>query len=90
MKNRRLWISILAGVMALVLLLTLIVGILPRDASATTSSELKDQLDELQSQKDELANIYKGHGTQKEKEAIYELLFSINPSQSAFWDKIKE
>jgi murein DD-endopeptidase MepM/ murein hydrolase activator NlpD len=56
MKNRRLWISILAGVMALVLLLTLIVGILPRDASATTSSELKDQLDELQSQKDELAN----------------------------------
>ena len=40
--------------------------------------------------KDELANIYKGHGTQKEKEAIYELLFSINPSQSAFWDKIKE
>ena len=40
--------------------------------------------------KDELANIYKGHGTQKEKEAIYELLFSINPSQSSFWDKIKE
>lgn len=40
--------------------------------------------------KDELANIYKGKGTQKEKESIYELLFSINPSQNAQWDKIKQ
>jgi len=40
--------------------------------------------------KDELANIYKGKGTQKEKEAIYELLFNINPSQNSYWDKIKE
>ena len=40
--------------------------------------------------KDELANIYKGKGTQKEKEAIYELLFSINPSQNNSWEKIKE
>lgn len=32
--------------------------------------------------KDELANIYQKHGTQKEKESIYELLFSINPSQT--------
>ncbi len=40
--------------------------------------------------KDELANIYRGKGTQKEKESIYELLFSINPSQNKYWDKIKE
>ena len=40
--------------------------------------------------KDELANIYKKHGTQKEKESIYELLFYINPSQNSYWDKIKE
>ncbi len=40
--------------------------------------------------KDELANIYKGKGTQKEKERIYELLFSINPSQNKYWDQIKE
>ena len=40
--------------------------------------------------KDELANIYQKHGTQKEKESIYELLFSINPSQNSYWDKIKE
>lgn len=40
--------------------------------------------------KDELCNIYKGKGTQKEKEAVYEVLFSINASQSNYWDKIKE
>lgn len=40
--------------------------------------------------KDELANIYKGKGTQKEKESIYDLLFSINPTQNNSWDKIKQ
>lgn len=40
--------------------------------------------------KDELGNIYKGKGTQKEKEAVYDLLFNINASQSQAWDKIKQ
>ena len=40
--------------------------------------------------KDELANIYKGKGTQKEKESAYEILFGINASQSNAWNKIKE
>ena len=40
--------------------------------------------------KDELANIYKGKGTQKEKESVYEILFGINPSQNTSWDKIKQ
>ena len=40
--------------------------------------------------KDELANIYKGKGTQKEKEAVYNLLFSINASQNSTWEKIKQ
>jgi len=40
--------------------------------------------------KEELANIYRGKGTQKEKESISELLFSINPSQNKYWDQIKE
>ena len=35
--------------------------------------------------KDELANIYKGKGTQKEKESVYEILFAINASQNATW-----
>lgn len=40
--------------------------------------------------RDELANIYKGKGTQKEKEQIYEILFGINASQNNAWQKIKE
>ena len=40
--------------------------------------------------RDELANIYKGKGTQKEKEAVYDLLKSINASQNNAWDKIRE
>ena len=40
--------------------------------------------------RDELANIYKGKGTQKEKEAVYTILFNLNASQSNAWDKIKE
>ena len=40
--------------------------------------------------KEELANIYRGKGTQKEKEAVYEILFSINPSQNKYWDQVKE
>lgn len=40
--------------------------------------------------RDELANIYKGKGTQKEKESVYDILFGINASQSNSWDKLKE
>ena len=39
--------------------------------------------------KEELANIYKNKGTQKEKEHIYEILFSINASQNNYWEQIK-
>lgn len=40
--------------------------------------------------RDELASIYKGKGTQKEKESVYNILFGINASQSNSWNKIKE
>lgn len=40
--------------------------------------------------RDELASIYKGKGTQKEKERVYDILFGINASQSSSWDKLKQ
>ncbi|MCF0202736.1 MAG: DUF4835 family protein [Bacteroidaceae bacterium] len=40
--------------------------------------------------KDELANIYQGKGTAKEKETVYDILFSINASQNLTWEKIKQ
>ena len=39
--------------------------------------------------RDELTSIYKGKGTQKEKEQVYELLMSINASQGDSWEKVK-
>ena len=38
--------------------------------------------------KDELANIYKGKGTQKEKQRIYGLLMGMNASQNNSWEQI--
>ncbi len=40
--------------------------------------------------RDELCNIFKGKGTQKEKETVYDILCSINASQSNYWSAIKQ
>lgn len=40
--------------------------------------------------RDELANIYKGKGTQKEKQTVFDILFGINASQNDAWEKIKQ
>lgn len=39
--------------------------------------------------KDELANIFQGQGSSKEREDIYNILFNLNPAQSTTWEKIK-
>ena len=59
MKNKKLFVSILAGLMVAVMLLGLIVGILPSNAGAYSSNELKDQLEDLQSQKDAITSQIK-------------------------------
>lgn len=48
MKNKRLFISILAGIMAGILLLGLILSALPTKANAASSSEIKNQIEELE------------------------------------------
>ncbi len=40
--------------------------------------------------KDELKNIYKGKGTQKEKDSVYDLLMGINASQNNTWEELKK
>ena len=40
--------------------------------------------------RDELANIYKGKGTQKEKQRIYDILMGLNASQNNSWEAIKQ
>ena len=56
MRNRKLWVSILAGILALIMVLSLIGGVLPYlvNAKGESSSELKQQLDALQKEKDKI------------------------------------
>ena len=54
MKKRKLWISVMAGLLAAVMLLTLVAGLIPTRASAASSSEIKQQINDLKSQKKEI------------------------------------
>lgn len=54
MKKRKQIVSILAGIMAAVMLLTMILSLLPTKASATSSSEIRKQINELQEDKKEI------------------------------------
>ena len=55
MGNRKLWVMILAGIMAFFLLFGLVGGVLPQLVSATSSlSELEQQLKDLKNEKAEL------------------------------------
>ena len=51
MKNRKFRISLLAGVMAVVMLLGLVMSLLPVAVSAASSDEIRDQIDQLEQQK---------------------------------------
>ena len=59
MKNRKRLVSILAGIMAFVMLLSLILMILPTKADASVSSEIRAQINDLKSQRSEIKNQIK-------------------------------
>lgn len=40
--------------------------------------------------RDEIVNIYSGHGTDKEKQAVYDIVSEINASQNTYWNRIKK
>ena len=54
MNNRKRLVQILAGIMAAVMLLTLILGIIPTKANALSSKEIKKQINALKEQDKEL------------------------------------
>lgn len=51
MKKRKLWVSILAGIMAAAMVLSLILSLIPTKAYAATSSEIKNQINSLEQEK---------------------------------------
>lgn len=56
MKQRKFWVSILAGFLALLMVCGVLFSVLPVLAGAASSSELKSELDRLQEQADDLAS----------------------------------
>lgn len=55
MKNRKLWVSVFAGIMALIMVLSVIIGVLPYFASAAKSSgALKKELEKLKEERNEI------------------------------------
>ena len=54
MNKRKLWVSVLAGVMAAVMLLSLVLSLIPTTAHAASSSEIRAQLKELKEEKAEI------------------------------------
>ena len=54
MNKQKKFVSILAGIMAAVMLLSLILGLIPTKASALSSKEIKKQIDALKKQNAEL------------------------------------
>lgn len=54
MKNRKRLVSILAGIMAAVMLLTLILGLIPTRASAASSSEIRKQINQMKEEVKEI------------------------------------
>ena len=54
MKKRKLWVSILAGVMAAIMVLSLLLSLIPTRVYALSSSEIKNQINELEDKKEEL------------------------------------
>ena len=54
MRNRKHTLSVLAGILAVVLMLSQLLGAVPYQAEAASSSELKAQLDALEKEKDKI------------------------------------
>lgn len=71
MKNKRLLVSIMAGILAFIMILSLIIGLLPQ-ANAASSSEIKQQINSMESKQDEMEKILKDLEAQR-KENLTEI-----------------
>ena len=40
--------------------------------------------------RDELVSIFSGHGSNEQRNTVYDIVFRINPSQNTYWEKIKQ
>ncbi len=74
MNKRNRLVSILAGIMAAIMLLTLLVGILPVSASAKSSKEIKEEISSLKGDRSDIRDQLK----------------DLEDKQDANWESIEE
>ena len=67
MNNRKKWVSVMAGILAAIMILSLILSVIPTNVSAASSSEIKKQIAELKNQKKELEQQMKDVKNQTEE-----------------------
>jgi peptidoglycan hydrolase CwlO-like protein len=74
MKNRKFWVSVMAGILAGVMILSLIFSILPMPVDAKTSDEIRDEIDQLED----------------EQLDIWMQMDELEAQQSDNWDTIED
>lgn len=67
MKNKKFWISLLAGIMAGVMILTLLLQLIPTPASALSSSEIQNQIKDLEKDQEDLEKKLKELDAKRDK-----------------------
>ena len=55
MKNRKLWVSIIAGFLALVMILGFVVSVIPTPVSAESSASIKKRIEKMEEEKKEIS-----------------------------------
>ena len=93
MNNRKRLVQILAGIMAAVMLLTLILGLIPTKANALSSKEIKKQINALKAQDKELEQQIKDVQAQYEENEdeivnIVNQKYAIDQEIVLLYDKI--
>ena len=74
MKNRKFWVSLLAGIMALIMILSLLASLLPTVVFAKSSKEIKEEINKLK----------------KERSSIWSEIDELEEQQDNNWDSIEE
>ena len=57
MRNRKLWVSILAGILAVIMILSLVAGVLPQliqEAEGASKATLQNELNSLKEERKEI------------------------------------
>lgn len=54
MKNKKFWVSLMAGIMAAIMILSLLLQLIPVQSNAASSSEIKDQIEQMEQDQKEL------------------------------------